>query len=381
MKTVTRELAACSWIHLALSIGCGAGPARTEPGAADRTETVVAAIAERPLAEASAAPAERADTTDGTDTADAAEVQTSAGPVAEPLLLAPSLSTSIGGPSNGTIRGAIPLPERGPGFRSNPLRPNASAYFGTVELVQALVRAALVVHEELPGSEVVINDLGFAEGGPIPHHGSHQAGRDVDVLFYYLDRDGEPWLAKGVPLDRRGRGFDFGDLADPRDDVPVRLDRPRTWRFIAALIEHDLSAEETLLQRIFIAEHVRALLLDEAGRARAPSAVRERFEALTCQPSYPHDDHLHLRFFCSAEDLREGCADSPPLYPWRREQLRALGIEPVFATRAPRGRRAPTVTRRRARQAAPRIHPRVAAFLAEREGWSTAPHPGRPYCR
>lgn len=373
MKTVTRELAACSWILFALSIGCGAGPARTEPGAADRTETVVAATSELPDPEVHAV--------DTAGTTDAAEAQTSAGPVAEPLLWAPSLSTSIGGPSNGIIRGAVPLPERSPGLRSNPLRPNASAFFGTVELVQALVRAALVVHEELPGSEVVINDLGFAEGGPIPHHGSHQAGRDVDVLFYYLDRAGQPWPAKGVPLDRRGRGFDFGDLADPRDDVPVRLDRPRTWRFIAALIEHDLSAEETLLQRIFIAEHVRALLLDEAARVRAPSAVRQRFEALTCQPSHPHDDHLHLRFFCSAEDLQEGCADSPPLYPWRHEQLRALGIEPVFATRAPRGRRAPTVTRRRARQAAPRIHPRVAAFLAEREGWAAAPHPGRPYCR
>lgn len=365
--------AAFSLIHLAVCVGCGAGPASTESNAAHHTEPEVSEIARVEVPED--------ETVVTTETAVAAEPQASAGLAFDVLLSSASLSTSMGGPSNGSIRGAVSLPEIGPGFRSNERRPNATAHFGTVELVRALMRAAAVVHEELPGSEAVINDLGFAEGGPIPHHGSHQAGRDVDVLFYYLDRDGQPWPAKGVPVDLRGRGWDFGDLSDPRDDVRVHIDLPRTWRFIAALIEHDLGAEETLLQRIFIAEHVRTLLLGQAERVRAPSPVRERFEALTCQPSHPHDDHFHLRFFCSAEDLEGGCADSPPMYPWRRDQLRAVGIEPVFATRAPRSRRARTVTRRQAQQAAGRIHARVAAFLAERAEWSVAQHPGRPYCR
>jgi penicillin-insensitive murein endopeptidase len=370
--------AAVLCIQLAVCGGCGAGSATTESNA-HRTEPV---ISENTLPSEHAEPSLVPEASEVEPlTTPVAEPQASGGLAASPLLVSASLSTSIGGPSNGSIRGAVPLPEAGPGFRSNALRPNVTAYFGTVELVSALVQAAAAVHEELPGSEVVINDLGFAEGGPIPHHGSHQAGRDVDVLFYYLDHDGQPWPAKGVPIDLRGRGWDFGDLSDPRDDVRVRIDLPRTWRFIAALIEHDLAAEEPLLQRMFIAELVRTLLLGQAERVRAPSHVRERFEALTCQPSHPHDDHVHLRFFCSAEDLREGCADSPPLYPWRREQLRAVGIEPVFATRAPRRERAPTVTRRQAQQAAGRIHSRVAAFLAERALWSAAQHPGRPYCR
>jgi penicillin-insensitive murein endopeptidase len=309
----------------------------------------------------------------------------------DPLTAPPSLTTSIGGPSNGRLRGGIPLPASGPGFVSNPRRPNPEACYGTVETIRALVRAAARVHEEMPGSELYISDIGFREGGPIPHHGSHQAGRDVDVLFYYLlEREDTPYPGKGIPIDPQGRGWDFGDLRDPRDDVRVRLDLPRTWRFIQALIEDDLAGEGGLVQRIFVAEHVRTLLLQQAERAGAPREVRARFEAVTCQPGYPHDDHLHVRFFCSAEDLREGCADGSPMYPWRRQQLAEEGLEPVMATGRPRVRapsapsappRTPEEAAARAIAAAGSVHPRVRAFLQRRAQWSIQPHPGRPYCR
>jgi penicillin-insensitive murein endopeptidase len=306
-------------------------------------------------------------------------------PAVDPLTALPSSTTSIGGPANGSLSGAIALPPTAAGLVSNPLRPNPTAYFGTVELVRALMRAAAVVDAELPGSAVVINDIGYEAGGPITHHGSHQAGRDVDVLFYYLDRRGEPWPAKGVPLDPRGRGWDFGDLTQPRDDVRVTFDARRTWRFVQAMIEDDLAGDGGLVQRIFLAEHLRALLLAEAERVRAPRAVRARFGDLTCQPGHPHDDHMHVRFFCSTEDLRAGCADGPPMYPWRRAQLREEDVEPVLATRAPRAprerARARTTSRARAAQQAGPMHARVRAFLEERATWSEEPHPGRPFCR
>jgi penicillin-insensitive murein endopeptidase len=310
-------------------------------------------------------------------------------PELDPLTASPSLTTSIGGPSNGRLVGGIALPSRGPGFVSHPRRPNPEAFYGTVETIRALMRAAARVYEEMPGSDLYVNDIGFREGGPIPHHGSHQAGRDVDVLFYYLDREGRPYLGKGIPVDPRGRGWDFGDLRDPSDDVRVSLDLPRTWRFVQALLEDDLAGEGGLVQRIFVAEHVRALLLEQAARVGAPAAVRARFGEVTCQPSYPHDDHLHIRFFCSAEDVRAGCADSPPMYPWRRQQLEAEGLEPVMALGRVRARghrptnppRTPEEAFERAIAAAGPVHARVRAFLARRARWSVQPHPGRPYCR
>ena len=220
----------------------------------------------------------------------------------DPLTAEGSVSTSIGGPVTGRLEGGVALPETAPGLVSNPRRPNADAFYGTVEMVRGLLRAAAVVDTELPGSAVYVNDLGFREGGPIDHHGSHQAGRDVDVLFYMLDREGAPIPAVGVPIEPDGRGWDFHDLVDPADDQRVRIDVPRTWRFVRALLED----EEAAVQRIFVVEHVRTMLLEHAERSRAPRAVRARFEDVTCQPGYPHDDHLHVRFFCSAEDVAAG---------------------------------------------------------------------------
>jgi penicillin-insensitive murein endopeptidase len=304
----------------------------------------------------------------------------------DPLTAEPSVSTSVGGPSSGTLTGGVPLPLRAPGLVSNPRRPNPEAFYGTIETVRALVRAAAAVHRDLPGSDLVINDIGFRQGGVIPHHGSHQAGRDVDVLFYYFDRQGRPFPSKGIPVDPEGRGWDFADLAVPRDDVRVRLDTARTWRFVQAMLEDDIAGTGGLVQRIFVVEHVRTLLLAEAARVRAPRAVVARFSDVSCQPAVPHDDHLHVRFFCSDDDVRAGCADASPMYPWRRDQLRALGLEPVMAAPRPSRGRSRTVSpeeavREAIREAGGRVHDRVRSFLEQRAVWSVPPHPGRRWCR
>lgn len=308
---------------------------------------------------------------------DAAEIENDAG-VSAPEIVAladatPSTSTSIGGPNEGRLEGGVPLPRRAPGLFSNPRRPNREAYFGTYELVRSLVDAAAIVHRELPGGTLTINDIGFREGGTIEHHGSHRAGRDVDVLFYLLDPEGQPRASLAVPIDPEGQGTDYGDLVDPADDVPMQIDLPRTWRFVQALLADD----DALVQRIFVVEHVRTMLLAEAARAHAPRAIVRRFEEVSCQPGYPHDDHLHVRYFCTAEDLGGGCEDATPIYPWRRDQLEEAGLEPVIAH-----------PRRRSRETAPTtlppevpMDPAVRAFLDRRETWAHQPHPGRPYCR
>lgn len=292
------------------------------------------------------------------------------------LALPGSLSTSVGGPNDGRIEGAVAIPERGPGFIHNSRRPNEGARYGTVEMVQALVRAAAEVDRTLPGSPLYINDLGLQNGGDIPHHGSHETGRDVDVLFYMRDRRGNPIPSKAVPLDPQGRGWDFGDLDDPRDDVRMRIDVPRTWRFVRALLED----ERAHVQRIFVVEHIRTLLLTHAEQVRAPQRVRDRFADATCQPGTPHDDHLHIRFFCTAEDIRGGCLDGAPMYPWRIAELRRQGVEPTM-TRLERRRVRGNGTTPPAPTATPRHHERVEQFLRAREAWMRQPHPGRPYCR
>jgi penicillin-insensitive murein endopeptidase len=283
-----------------------------------------------------------------------------------------STSTSVGGPNEGSLLGGIALPTRAPGLRSNPRRPNPTGYYGTFELIHSLVDAAAIVRRELPGGELTVSDIGLPQGGPIEHHGSHRAGRDVDVLFYMLDMDGAPRRALTVPIEPDGHGTDFGDLHVADDDVDVRLDVPRTWRLVQALVEN----EDALVQRIFLVEHVRTMLLEEAARVHAPRRAIRRFEEVTCQPAVPHDDHLHVRYFCTTEDLAGGCEDASPIYPWRRAQLEAAGVEPVLAhpSRRPTYDTAPV-------EIDPTIDEAARAFLARREVWRVQPHPGRPYCR
>lgn len=304
----------------------------------------------------------------------------------DPMTLDPSASTSVGGPNTGFLSGGVPLPSDIPGLRSNANRPNRDGFYGTVEMVRSLVRAAAVVHAEMPGSEATVNDIGLPSGGRIRHHSSHQSGRDVDVLFFLLDRRGRPRPSVGVPLDTQGRGWIFNGLANGGDDVRVRLDARRTWRFIRAMLEDD----EANVQRIYVVEHLRSLLLREATRSRAPMATRRRFEETTCQPGPPHDDHLHFRLFCTPEDMRVGrCTDSAPMYPWRRAQLRTAGLEPAMQVhvRRPRGPRPPATARRRGAggslpsAATATMHTRARAFLALRETWSRPPRTGRSYCR
>ena len=285
-------------------------------------------------------------------------------------------STSLRNPNDGELRGGVPLPLNAPGLRFNPHR-DPRARYGTVEVVRALVRAGRRVDQEVGGLPVTINDLSLERGGPIAHHRSHQSGRDVDVLFYQLGPDGEPIESVGAFFDPDGVGVDFRELADPNDDIRLQLDLRRTWLFLQALIED----EEGQLQQIFVAEHLRTLLLEYARSTDAPSTIVERFAAMSCQPSYPHDDHFHFRFFCTPEDIVKGCRDSAPLYPWHRKRLERAAVQSrPLASKRPSAN-AKIVTHEEARAAAGPMDSEVERWLNRRKQWAEQPHPGRRYCR
>ncbi|MCA9582033.1 MAG: penicillin-insensitive murein endopeptidase [Myxococcales bacterium] len=303
-------------------------------------------------------------------------------PEPDPLANLPD-SISLGSPNDGTLEHAARLPDQARGLLRNPKSPNPDGQYGTREMVALLVRAARAVETDFPGSVLVVNDLSLAGGGPIYHHGSHQNGRDADVLFFYRHRDSEEvFPSKGIPVEPDGTGWDYGDLTDAADDIPVRLDVARTWRFAQALVEDPA----VHVQRIFIVEHVRSMLLEEAQRMNAPGAAIERFAAITCQPSVPHDDHFHVRIFCASDDIAAGCEDANPIYPWHRDELATSGHEPVVApyrrkAKSKKKARHLTVTAKEAEKSAGPMHEDVRAFLARRRTWMATPHPGRPYCR
>jgi penicillin-insensitive murein endopeptidase len=365
------------WFGLAC-FGCSSSDAKAAPSTAQVAASVKAPAAKSSVDVSAALPPPSAAKPEPEPTP---PPQPRGPSVAEVLALQGSHSSSQGAPAAGHVVGAVAIPDSGPGFYHNPIRPD-EARFGTVELVQTIVRAAALTDQALPGSVLVVNDLGLPEGGPIAQHGSHQAGRDADILFYSLDAKGVPLPSVGVPIDPKGKGIDFKDLRDPKDDQPVQLDVARTWHFVASLIQ--VAADN--LQRIFIVEHVRTMLLAEAARVHAPKDVVARFADITCQPEAPHDDHMHIRLFCTPEDMAEGCLDGTPTYPFRAAELAKLGLTPhlgsaALTAKARADRRARTTTPSEARKRAGPMHALVTKFLSERNAWIKKPSPGRPYCK
>jgi penicillin-insensitive murein DD-endopeptidase len=237
---------------------------------------------------------------------------------------------SLGGPNDGTLRDGARLPARGKGFISNPGRTNREADFGTDELVASLRQIGSDVERWAPGAVLVVNDLSLPEGGEIPHHQSHEAGRDVDVLFYSTD-------AKGAALRTRAARFDEEGVATTGAVGAGRVlfDRRRNWYLVKSLVLND----NANLQRIFVAERLRKLMLDHARSAGEPEWLIERAGQAMCEPTVPHDDHFHYRLFCTAEDYRQGCRDSWPIYPWRRTEMARLGIGNVLTAPPPERRR------------------------------------------
>jgi penicillin-insensitive murein endopeptidase len=384
MVTRARELSV--WAACAIAIACGSAPPARPPQEKPKDAIAPSSTA---IVTTSADAGADGGVNAGSPAASLEQAEL-VPPIAAPLMTAdavlalpPSTSTSIGSPGAGEVRGAVALPDQGPGFRHNDRRPY-EARFGTVELVQALIKSAAGFAED---NVLVINDLGLVNGGPIRQHGSHQSGRDVDVLFFSTDLKRKPVPSVGVPIDPKGRGIDFKDLAVRSDDVELRFDAKRTWRFMHSFLE--VAGEE--VQRIFIVEHVRTMLLAEAERVKAPKKIKERFEMVTCQPETPHDDHMHIRLFCSADDIAEGCIDSSPMFPQRRKALKELGVAPVlesFNARHERSRKA-GVDERTTSMAEARakleksgpMHARVRAFLSQREAWAEKPIVGRQYCK
>lgn len=297
----------------------------------------------------------------------------------DPLTLDPSYSTSKGSPNEGSLEGGVPLPLFGPGYRFTP-RKKVERRHGTVEIVAALVRAAMHVDATMPKTEppsiLTFGDIGMPEGGEIAGHGSHRAGRDADVMFYLQLEDGTPFEGKAIPLDPEGNGTDYKDLVDPADDVRVKIDVPRTWAFVAALLADD----GVQIQQIYVVEHVRSLLLAQAKKVKADAAIVSRFGDVTCQPRFPHDDHMHIRVFCTAQDIAGGCNDVAPIYPWQRALLKSQGAAPVAPGKRKTAR--PKLTSvEEAQEKAGAMDPAVTAFLERRKAWAKPAHPGRKWCK
>jgi penicillin-insensitive murein endopeptidase len=231
------------------------------------------------------------------------------------LLPAPTEPTSLGTTSDGWLAEGVPLADEGRGFER--VRRGEGTRFGVPRLVAALGRAAAALEESFgAGSTLLVGDIGARFGGHHLRHRSHRAGRDVDILFLLAD-------AAGWPIPSRSHWFNrFGFAEDPDTGRLVYFDEPRNWHLVRTL----LADPEIEVQWIFCSRGVKARLLAWAMLNEPDADLLLRASYVLQQPenALPHDDHFHLRIFCSAEERAAGCIDVGPRWPWLRPALEEI---------------------------------------------------------
>jgi penicillin-insensitive murein endopeptidase len=211
-------------------------------------------------------------------------------------------SVSCGAVNRGALHGAALLPQVGVGYLTPEPWWSRGRRYGTVELVSLIVRVAATVDEQHPGGLLGVADLSAESGGKIPGHRSHQSGRDVDLVFYALDPAGSPF-----PPDqhmayyaRSGIGYYAHAPSFTRDIAERYFDLARNWALVRAL----LTDSESEVEHIFVSSRVRRWLLDYAQQLGEPDHLVMRAARVLRKPSGVdgHNDHMHVRVRCSADD-------------------------------------------------------------------------------
>jgi Penicillin-insensitive murein endopeptidase/LysM domain len=152
---------------------------------------------------------------------------------------------------------------------------NPGDAWGTQETLDYLNSAVQAVQDEFPDTPpLALGDIGARRGGPLRPHISHQAGRDLDISFYY--RDGTKWYARGT-----------------REN----LDFKRLWAFVRAIIaktDIDLILLDHGLQEP-LKEYALSIGEDPVWLEQVFQGKGATRPIIRHAPG--HATHLHLRFF------------------------------------------------------------------------------------
>lgn len=216
-------------------------------------------------------------------------------------------SRAIGRVNHGRLVHAATLAPESETWKILPRQRARNLNYGHQALVQLIENAAQAVARQHPESILGVGNIGRPHGGPIPYSVSHQVGHDADLAFYATDPNGNPTLLPDLlTFDDEGKSKKYNGY--------YRFDVARNWTLVEALIEN----KDATLQYLFISNGLRKLLLDYASTQEVDPEILRRAEILLRQPAkyIPHDDHLHLRIYCTPEDLEVGCEDFGAKHDW-----------------------------------------------------------------
>ncbi len=180
-------------------------------------------------------------------------------------------SISMGRTNGGSLFNAVQMPEN-PMWKIN----NPRETWGTQETVDFIVATLTEVNRQYPDSPpLIVGDISDQDGGPLNRHVSHQAGRDVDLGFYY--NDAATWFTPGSS---------------------GNLDLARNWALVRALLA------KTDVELILVDRNIQILLYNYARAHGEDEAFLDSvFQYPGGKPNRiirharRHHTHYHVRFY------------------------------------------------------------------------------------
>lgn len=180
---------------------------------------------------------------------------------------------SLGSPDAGQLWNGVKIPE---GERWTLVDPPRA--WATPETIEYLTAAIDKVHEQFPKTrKIYIGDISREKGGRFGQHISHRSGRDVDMGFYYKERNVR-WYTEANE---------------------ENLDIPRTWALIRALVT-ETDVELILLDRSvqwILRSYARTQGEDRAWLRSLHVKSPPPEERLLIQHAKGHKSHFHVRFY------------------------------------------------------------------------------------
>jgi penicillin-insensitive murein endopeptidase len=235
-------------------------------------------------------------------------------------------SISVGKPSRGYLIDGVRLPDHGDGYTTRDVWRARDNRFGTDELIDLVTAVARRMHADVPDVMLVVADLsGRGGGGGAAFHRSHQSGRDADLLYYMRDAGGQPFEPDAMHV--------FNAAARAADGSGITVDIARTWLLIKELI----TAPEAPVQYVFMYGPIARKLIEHAEQIGEPEALIARARKTVRQPSDSarHDDHMHVRVYCSAHDRAYGCVDIGPMEVLAEREAEPSPLAELAAAMAP----------------------------------------------
>lgn len=194
---------------------------------------------------------------------------------------------SRGRPGHGWLHQATQLPSSGHYYRRRLERTWAAAH-----VIDHTLNAIHEAHAVMPKlHRLAIGDLSDSDGGPISGHASHQSGRDIDIGLFY----------RKVPAQYPN---EFAIATE------ANFDATATWALLEPLVR--TAGKPGGVEKVFLDYELQGLLY---AAARADGWSKAKLIDVFQYPDGPHakhgivrhepkhDDHMHVRFTCVADDI------------------------------------------------------------------------------